>query len=1535
MRNAKKILSTICALSMVASSAQSITALAADIDYSIGKIEINGVVLGEGTAMSVESIKAEIVSLGEVNFENYASKKDAVIRIVESINRLSDTEKQELLVEMNDDPNVASDTYWKAIKDASLIVEAGPVYEMFKSDIPADGVITTENYKNYYVKLKDIEEAFGNLSADSQKKLSDTEYLYRWQAELDKVVNNSNGEIADCISALEAVVTDSSQITAQTYKTCFDNYVKAKNAHTALLQVQQEELDVLLAEAGEMSAQEILTKGQDALAEFKDNMIESIKELVSAEEITFENCTEIKENAENAATLYATLINLDNSYTDAALSEKIENYAAVADYFITASAIQSEDFIIANYVAKGEAIDTLLTLYNGLSSEQKTLAVGAKSHVDGLVSAWNTFKSNLVNTAISAIDAIGDFDHDTWKNREQWAEVGTKLAAAKAAINNVGTKFESEITNLSDYNDKATEYAQINSDYNEANQYIVLVDRLGTVGDVTSDNITLNSGEDIEAAERAYAALSLVQQGLVADEYSKMVSARNEYDQLKAQETLVKNLLNSFNDEYSSLNFGYMTCESDMTGDDIKAAVKAVTDYYDEAYAQANDTAFGTKLKSLVDADTTAKNEKLIEKSAKLIELKQKCAALNTAGEELFAILGVTLNGSEDINEIIENFAANNPTKVDALAEAVTKAEAAVADFEVAKTACESVMGNMPDSGIYATIKKVEKKCKEISERYNVVNPVEAVAKVDEWAANVENLFNNIEEKCAEGLAEDEYDNLKDTLDNFENAEINYCNKVHAIARSRMIYIERRIAEYRQASEYEENVNAVIAQYEEFIEKYDAMPAYDDDYLTASSNLISNIESYNDMYAVMEKPIKDLVENRQTELENIKKELKEREQAYYFDKSVELLKKHADNGMTKDTYAEEQEEWYSRCWAQYNSNSSAVKEYIKELGLLKELEAKLVMQAINAVAEDNFDAALADANTCYEVSKTHEGVSELVTNKAKLDEYNKVKVFRDAVNTFIETVENTDEKDIANCLTEKNRLYEEYEAIEPVEELSSKICDAAYTALMSAHTNIISTLCKNIEVDKIETMSETELEDVKAQLDLIGVEYAKLTIEQKMNVKNYAKYEEGKKAYEKAKLAYDTNHAAAVDALIAAIGYIVDGNVTMNKDNYGSYKNAIDTAKTAYEALTEEQKNLVSDANILTDAENDYNAWVAAEAEAKPVKDMIAALEEDIDKDNYKDVREACDALDEAEDALSVRAKLFITADEITKKNKVKDKLSDVEAYMSVIDAIREKILGTMYNDIVNNAAINIEYAQIISDIEAQYNRLSVEQKTKVDNYAALHEARVAYDKNVSDVISYIQNSIDAIDIDNLVKDTATDEMFKKTEDLINSLSEENKEKIGSSDDTAYATRLLKFKAAKEKYDSIKTPDDVMDMIDDLGNPQNLTEENFADSKKAVEDVWAAYESLASSEKEKVENFAKLREWKNAIDNFNIDHSGDVTLDGKVDIDDIYEMVQYVLGRKTPGDEEFNRANIVKATDGAAEEIDIYDILAAIDLIEF
>lgn len=1538
MKNAKKLLSTVCALSMAFSSARGITAFAADIDYSIKDISINGLAPGAGQEKTVEEIKADIKALGAVNFDNYVSKKADVLLIVGSVNLLSNEDKSLLNVAMEEE---GGDTYWKAIVDASLVVEAGAVYDAIKDDVPNKGEafadITKENYKENYDVIDKLCADFDALSEGAQKMLADTAYLYKWEVARSNFERFSAAEKKSALDALKLVVTNAASISADTYADCTSKYADAKTKYTALKEKQQAEVDEELKAEEYASGAEILKAGEEAIKKFTDDMLDEIKGMVE-DKITFENYAEMQKSAADAKTKYATLVALNSTYADSALEEKINDYIVAAEYFADADELTKTEITSGEFKNLVDAANALCDKRGSFTANQLSYTQKAYDKVSGdYISALNYFAMECRKAAEAKIDAIEDFDYDTWKDRTKWAEIGMQLEAAREAIKNA-EMVNMTASNSADFDAADTLYKKINSDYKEANDYIAMVVALGTVGDVTSDSITLESGTAIEAAETAYAALSTDQQALVAGEYDKMTTARGEYDLLAAQAKLVEDELKKFNDGVTALDFGYETELADVTGDTINAEVAKLKAYYDAACEYAQDEAYGTKLTGLITAAVQAKMTKLTGDAAAVIDLRVKGEAVTAAGDALFTLSGIDLTtDADDIESIIKDFVALRSDEVEDLMEALAAMGSAVADYNSAKDVCANrTLGKYPAStDPYKEYEAYKARYDDIADAYEKVNPTAVMDTVDKWAANVIELFENIEDACIDKTAEATYKSLKEKKDGFSDIEVYYAERNHGRALSNLVYIEYRIGQYAEANDYITN----SAKYKADYEALDSVRAASGEaaYGNALRELTDNISNAVAVYRGLAVAVCEIdgMDEAYADVKELSELLADRKVAFAFDSSV-YAQVAAYQEPNEDF--ETAQEPYIALWKEYDAFSAAQKDFVTTNDLLAKTEAKIVTKAINTIdGASDADAAIAEADKCYNSANAQ--TLKLIENDDKLSEYLAVNKFAKAV---ADIAENITSDNMDTYKDDIDKLYAEYAAYELTNDGPRKMADGAYDMLKSISVKVVSYKCALLPApDEISAVTDkSELDKLGAQLEEINELYSALPIANKLLVTGYAKYELGKTAYEAAVAAYDKSCAQAVEDLIVKIDYLDEnGKVTMDESNYDSYKDAIDAARKAFDALTDEQKALVSSKATLEGAEADYEKWTTASIAAAAVSRMLADITDTADNKNYKDIRKALDAYNAAKDALSDEAKLFITEAEIIKASKIANELEFIEAYMSVVDAINEKILDPdkgIYNKIVEDQEFNIEYATIIAEIENAYNNLSREQKLEVSNYAALSEAKKAYNKNVDAAIKTIQDTIDALDLASLVKDKATEDMFDNLDTLIDCLSEENKARIGSdSEDEEYATRLAKLEAAKKKLSELKTAAEVMAMIDKLGDPEKLTEDNFDESKKAADDTYAAYNALAASEKIKVENFAKLELWKDAIDNFSVDHSGDVNFDGVVNVRDIYKMVQFALERETPTEEEFARANIVKAAEGKDEVINIYDILAAIDLIEF
>ena len=241
-------------------------------------------------------------------------------------------------------------------------------------------------------------------------------------------------------------------------------------------------------------------------------------------------------------------------------------------------------------------------------------------------------------------------------------------------------------------------------------------------------------------------------------------------------------------------------------------------------------------------------------------------------------------------------------------------------------------------------------------------------------------------------------------------------------------------------------------------------------------------------------------------------------------------------------------------------------------------------------------------------------------------------------------------------------------------------------------------------VAKINAIGTVSLES-KAKIEEARAAYDELSDEQRdlISADVLKKLTDAEETYvELEKNAADKAAAEAVEDKISAIG-----TVTMDS------KAAIDEARAAYDELSDTQKNLVSNYQLLSQAEAAYAELVktaADEAAAKVVDDKINAIGT-VTLDSEKKIveaREAYDALTDMQKALVTnREKLFAAEKKLVE-------LKDQDA----ADAVEAKIAA------IGTVTLNSE-AKIKAAREA-YNALTDTQKALVENLAILEAAEEA-----------------------------------------------------------------------------------------------------------------------------------------------------------------------------------------------------------------
>ena len=372
----------------------------------------------------------------------------------------------------------------------------------------------------------------------------------------------------------------------------------------------------------------------------------------------------------------------------------------------------------------------------------------------------------------------------------------------------------------------------------------------------------------------------------------------------------------------------------------------------------------------------------------------------------------------------------------------------------------------------------------------------------------------------------------------------------------------------------------------------------------------------------------------------------------------------------------------------------------------------------------------------------------------------------------------------------------------------------------------------------------------------------------------------------------DLKAADNVIKLIDAIGEVT----------YPDSGEAIKAAKSAYDALSEEQLTLI-DADHVTTLNNAIATYKDLEdhAYAQKVMDLIDA----IGKVTYPDSGAAIKAAKDAYDALSEDQLALVDADHVIILNNAINTYNDLEdqtyaqEVMDLIDAIgevkypdsleainkaknaydalnetRKALVDKEHLDKLNNAIAayfdleNKYYAQIVMDLidaigEVKFPE-SLEAINKAKNaYDALNETRKALvDKEHLDKLNnaiatyidlenrdYAQKVMDLIDAIGVVKYPDSEQLIIKASEAYDRLSDAQKAYVDGVHLNALHNAITLFASLKDKA----LANNVIDLINAIGEVDTSTE-----CKTRIDAARAAYEALSEDQKALVTNYNLL-----------------------------------------------------------------------------
>ena len=251
-------------------------------------------------------------------------------------------------------------------------------------------------------------------------------------------------------------------------------------------------------------------------------------------------------------------------------------------------------------------------------------------------------------------------------------------------------------------------------------------------------------------------------------------------------------------------------------------------------------------------------------------------------------------------------------------------------------------------------------------------------------------------------------------------------------------------------------------------------------------------------------------------------------------------------------------------------------------------------------------------------------------------------------------------------------------------------------------------------VSAIDSIGDVTL-DSKAKIDEVRSSYDALTDYEKTLVSNYETLTNAEAAYNE--LRQNKDVAITVEDAISAIG-----DVEYTEES----KAKIDAARSQFDALTDLQKELVSNYELLVNAEARYEELVNDKNLALETEQLI----NDIGTVTI-DSKEKIEAARAKYDSLSgVQQILVSNYETLTKAEK---RLADIQSDKSKADEVDAKI------DAIGALAYTSECKEKIGVAKAAYNVLTEEQKAFVTKLDVLNKASKSYD-NIDYAYKLINN---------------------------------------------------------------------------------------------------------------------------------------------------------------------------------------------------
>ena len=500
-------------------------------------------------------------------------------------------------------------------------------------------------------------------------------------------------------------------------------------------------------------------------------------------------------------------------------------------------------------------------------------------------------------------------------------------------------------------------------------------------------------------------------------------------------------------------------------------------------------------------------------------------------------------------------------------------------------------------------------------------------------------------------------------------------------------------------------------------------------------------------------------------------------------------------------------------------------------------EASAVADVINALPQVE-DVMLEDGEDVEAAREAYEALSDQAKNRVPTEALAKLEALLAELNAIEAVVDAIDAlpapEDIV--LGDKDAVVAAKGAYEDLtDEQRFKLPQELLAKLGAAEQEIIAAEAADGVSQTINALPAEVTLDDEAAVEAAGEAYEALSNKAKGKVpqETLAKLQQAQQSIVDIK---------AANAFLAKMNAI--GEVDYDEDS----KHAIEEARVAYNALTPEQKALVGEITVLTDAEDAFVTLATEEIEELLDLDEISLD----DKDDVMTAKEAFDSMTPEEQAL-------VSQETIAKLNAAVKEIEDTETANAAIDDII---------DLPEVGELSLDDKEDVIAAREAYQALTPDQKAKVSQETLAVLA--AAEKEIEDIEESNEATQEIVDLPEVGELSLEDkEDVEAAREAYEALSAEGKAKVSQE-------TLAVLAAAEKEIVDIEESNEATAGIVELPAVGELSLEN----KEAVEAAREAYNDLSAEGKAKVsqETLAMLAAAEKEIENIGESNAATATI---------------------------------------------------------